>query len=58
MGMRGPGRSVHDCIIEIEKDLQGLLSDPRKFERRQQPPLNTDDIEEGKLLVNEESLLP
>jgi hypothetical protein len=58
MGVRGPGRSVHDRIIEIEKDLRGLPSDPRKFERRQQPPLNTDDIEEGKLPVNEKSLLP
>jgi len=58
MGVRGPGRSVHDRVIEIEKDLRGLPSDPRKFQRRQQPPLDTDDIEEGKLLVNEKSLLP
>jgi hypothetical protein len=58
MGMRGPGRSVHDRIIEIEKDLRGLPPDPRKFERRQQPPLNTDDIEEGKLLVKEKPLFP
>jgi hypothetical protein len=58
MGMGGSGRSVHDRIIEIEKNLRGLLSDPRKFERRQQPPLDTDDIEEGKLPVNAKSFPP
>jgi hypothetical protein len=35
MRARGAGRTIHDGIIEIEKDLRGLFSDPIKFKRRQ-----------------------
>jgi hypothetical protein len=58
MRVRGAGRSVHDGVIEIEKDFRRLFSDPIKFKGRQQPSLNTDHIEEGKLLVNDKSLPP
>ena len=58
MGMRGTGRPVHHGIIEIEQDFRRLFSDPRKFKRRQQSPLNTNRVEEGKLTVKAEPLPP
>jgi hypothetical protein len=35
MRARGAGRSVHDSVIEIKKDLGRFFSNPIKFERRQ-----------------------
>jgi len=58
MGMGGTGRSVHDGVIKIEKDPRRLSSDPIKFERRQHPPLNTNHMEGGKLLVKDEPVPP
>jgi hypothetical protein len=58
MRSRRTGRPVHDSIVKIEKDFRRLLSDPIKFKRRQESPLNTDRIEEGKLAVKDEPFPP
>ena len=58
MRVRRSGRPEHDSIIEIEKDFRRLFPDPIKFKRRQQSPLNGDHIEEGKLAIKDEPLLP
>jgi hypothetical protein len=58
MRARRARRSVHDSIIQIEKDFRRLFSDPIKLERRQESPLNTDRIEERKLTIKDEPLLP
>jgi len=58
MRVRRTGRAVHDRIIEVKKNLPGFISYPIKFKGRQQPPLNADDIERGKLPVNSESPPP
>jgi hypothetical protein len=58
MRVRGIGRPVHDGIIEVEKDFRRLFPDPIKFKRRQESPLNTDRIEQGKLTVKDQPFPP
>jgi hypothetical protein len=58
MGARRTGRPIHHRVIEIKKNLYRLSSDPIKFKRRQQSPLNTHHIEGRELPINDESFLP
>jgi hypothetical protein len=58
MRARRTGRPVHNRIIEIEKDFRRLPSDPIKFKRRQESPLNTNRIEKGKLTVKDQPSPP
>jgi hypothetical protein len=58
MRARRTGRPVHNSVIKIEKDFRRLFSDPIKFKRRQESPLNTDHIEQGKLTVKDQPLPP
>src|SRR5271157_3867745 len=58
MGPRRTGRPVHNGVIEVEKDFRRLFSDPIKFKRRQESPLNTDRIEQRKLTVKDQPSPP
>jgi hypothetical protein len=58
MRVRRTGRPVHDRIVEVKKNLRGLFSYPIKLKRRQQPPLNADDVEGRELSVAREPFRP
>jgi hypothetical protein len=58
MRARRTGRPVHHSIIKIEKNFRRLFSDPIKFKRRQESPLNANRIEERKLTVKDQSFPP